>query len=231
MSRGTERNRSSWSEHLCIESSYWFPSLNPGPDLCCQLDPIFLCPWKPDRSRHMFEGPPRFYQTPLPAPLPECLATFNPCTSLPTMLRCLPGLEVPRLLCMQDPSENILMLCIKSCKVFIKSSSALGNHPSITTQGMSFVRTSALRAHCDDIGLVPLGELLQLADGQRHLDQRLEAILGIHRVLRFVFAVFLDVKPDSRTRRSSTGQTEDDPGAVCELDVQTWRCDLSLSFR
>lgn len=75
-------------------------------------------------------------------------------------------------------------------------------------------------SHTHDGRLLSSGQRFQSADLQRHLDQGLESLGGLHRVLFRVLAVLFHVEPDGGALASRPAQSEDDPAAVLELDVQ-----------
>jgi hypothetical protein len=78
-----------------------------------------------------------------------------------------------------------------------------------------------LRLDTHDIRLGPRGKLFQSAELQGDLNERLETLGGLLRVLLGVLAVLFDVQPDGSTLTSSSTQSEDDPAAILEFDVET----------
>lgn len=75
-------------------------------------------------------------------------------------------------------------------------------------------------SHTHDGRLLSSGQRFQSADLQSHLDQGLESLGSLHRVLFRVLAVFFHVEPDGGALASRPAQSEDDPAPVLELDVQ-----------
>lgn len=94
------------------------------------------------------------------------------------------------------------------------TASSAGQHSTDT--GLECARET----HSDDGGLLAAGVLDQLARLERNLDQRLEALLSVALVLGLVLAVLLDVQTDRRALAAGAGETDDEPRAVLERDVQ-----------
>lgn len=73
----------------------------------------------------------------------------------------------------------------------------------------------------NDGGFLPLGQLGQLAQLERNLDQGLQTLGGRPGVLVRVVAVLFDVHSDGGALGTGTRESEDDSAAVGELDVQS----------
>lgn len=91
------------------------------------------------------------------------------------------------------------------------------------TPSLYRLRRISLSDQClrDNGGFLPLGQLGQLAQLERDLDQGLQSLGGRPGVLLRVVAVLFNVHSDGGALRSGTGQSEDDSTAVGKLDVQT----------
>mmetsp|Transcript_40488 Transcript_40488/g.67824 ORF Transcript_40488/g.67824 Transcript_40488/m.67824 type:complete len:598 (+) Transcript_40488:91-1884(+) len=72
----------------------------------------------------------------------------------------------------------------------------------------------------NDSGGLAAGELLQAGGGERQLDERGKALLGVQPVLRLVSLVLLDVEADSGPGTAGAREAEDDAAAVGEHEPQ-----------